>query len=184
MKRIGDSNRVEGLQELLTLQLGDLLYMEKKLVKALEKLSKEVSNPQIRSRIEQHREETMRHVEVVGEAFKSIGAKEKSEKCDGILGVIEEHDTFKSDEKPAKEILEVFDLGAGLRAEYYEIAAYRSTISLAESLGQSECVKLLKQNLSQEESLAQFLEQNAPNVLQAMLGAQGQQIRQSGLRPM
>jgi hypothetical protein len=41
-------------------------------------------------------------------------------------------------------------IGAALRTEHYEIAGYNATIAMAKTLGMSEVVQLLKQNLEEE----------------------------------
>ena len=98
-----------------------------------------------------------------------IGEKAKAEKCEAAIGLREEHDSFKSEEKPSKQILEAFDLGSGLRVEHYEIAAYRTAIAIANVLGESECASLLQQNLAEEEAMASFLEKIAPRALKKLL---------------
>jgi ferritin-like metal-binding protein YciE len=86
-------------------------------------------------------------------------------KCEAAQGLKEEHDSFKSEEKPSKTVMSAFSLGSGLRVEHYEIAAYRTAIALAGALGQRECAGILKENLKEELAMAAFLEKNAAAVL-------------------
>jgi ferritin-like metal-binding protein YciE len=161
---------VTNLQELLKHELGDLLFAEKTILKGLKKMSREVSNPDMRQRLEAHHGETEQQIQNLERAFESLGLKAKAQKCPGILGIIQEHDEFKSDEEPSKPILEAFNLGSGLRVEHYEIAAYRSAIALARGLRQREVVDLLKQNLEQEVAMAKFIENSAAESLQQVQG--------------
>jgi len=46
----------------------------------------------------------------------------------------------------------MFLTGAGARAEHYEIAAYTGLITMADALGESEAVTLLRKNLKQEQA--------------------------------
>ena len=162
---------VNDLQELLKHELGDLLFAEKTILKGLKKMSREVSDPDMRQRIESHQGETEQQIQNIERAFESMGMKAKAQKCPGILGIIQEHDDFKSEEEPSKPILEAFDLGSGLRIEHYEIAAYRSAIALARALRQREVIDLLKQNLEQEVAMAKFIEGAAAASLQQVQSA-------------
>lgn len=159
------------MTELLTHELGDLLYAERRFLTATKQLSRESSDPEIKQRLDQHVRETETQIERLNQAFESIGEKAKAEKCEAAIGLREEHDSFKSEEKPTKEILNAFDLGSGLRVEHYEIAAYRTAITLAKALGQNECANILSQSLAEEESMAKFLEDIAPRALKKLLAA-------------
>ena len=153
---------VTDMNELLKHELGDLYFAEKHILKALKKMEKEVSDPTIREGIVRHQSETEQQITVLERVFEAIGEKAKAQKCPGILGIIEEHDEFKSEEEPSKEMLEAFDLGSGLRVEHYEIAAYNSAIAVARNLGMQQVVDLLQQNLDQEVAMAEFLTSAAP----------------------
>jgi ferritin-like metal-binding protein YciE len=159
------------LKELLKHELGDLLYAERRFLTATRRMAKETQDAQMKERIERHVGETEKQIERLQRAFEAIGEKAKAEKCEAAIGLREEHDSFKSEEKPSKEILQAFDLGSGLRVEHYEIAAYRSAIVLASTLGEKECAGILQESLREEEEMASFLEKNAPKVLKSLLAA-------------
>lgn len=156
-------------KELLMHELGDLLYAERRFLTATKRMARETTDPEVRQRIEQHVGETEKQIERLQEAFGAIGEKAKAQKCEAAIGLREEHDSFKSEEKPSKEILQAFDLGSGLRVEHYEIAGYRSAIALAKALGHPECVRLLQESLAEEEDMAAFLEKSAPKALKRLL---------------
>jgi ferritin-like metal-binding protein YciE len=156
-------------KELLKHELGDLLYAERRFLTATRQLGREANTPELKQRLEQHVQETEGQIERLNRAFESIGEKPKAEKCEAAIGLREEHDSFKSEEKPSKALLEAFDLGSGLRVEYYEIAGYRSAIAVANALGHTECAQILKQSLAEEEDMARFLESSAPEALKRLL---------------
>ena len=155
-------------KQLLVHELGDLLYAERRFRTATRKLARETGNAEVKQRLEQHLQETETQIERLEKAFQSIGEKAKAEKCDAAIGLRDEHDSFKSDEKPSPELLEAFDLGSGLRVEHYEIAAYRTAIVVARALGYDECAEILQESLVEEEEMARFLEQVAPAALEAL----------------
>jgi ferritin-like metal-binding protein YciE len=159
------------MRDLLKHELGDLLDAERRFLTATRRMSNEAEDPELKSRLEQHVRETESQIERLDQAFSAIGEKAKGIKCEAAIGLRQEHDSFKSEEKPSSEILQAFDLGAGLRVEHYEIAAYRSAIEVAKALGEDECANILKDSLAEEESMAAFLEENAPAALKKLVAA-------------
>lgn len=168
----GNGNGGAGeMRELLKHELGDLLFAEKVFLKATKTLAKEAQDPTIKGRVEEHVRETEGQIERLNQAFRAIGEKPKAEKCPAALGLQEEHDSFKSEEKPSKTLLSAFDLGSGLRVEHYEIAAYRTAIAVATAVGEKACADILKENLKEELAMASFLEKSSLGVLRGMARA-------------
>jgi ferritin-like metal-binding protein YciE len=163
-----DAMAVNDMSELLKHELGDLLYAEKTILKGLKKMSREVADPAMRDRLLEHYDETEQQIANLEKAFAAIGQRARAQKCPGILGLMQEHDEFKSDEEPSKEMLEAFDLGSGLRVEHYEIAAYNTAIAIARTVGNAECVELLRENLQQEVAMEKFLRSNALKALKKL----------------
>lgn len=159
---------VENLTDLLKHELGDILFAEKTFLKGMKTMAREMADPMMKNRVLQHAEETAGQISNLEEAFESIGFKARAKKCPGALGLKEEHDEFKKEEEPSKEMLEAFDLGSGLRVEHYEIAAYRTAIAIAKTIGNQQCATLLSENLAQELEMAKFLETNAAAALRKL----------------
>lgn len=157
------------MKELLMHELGDLLYAERRFLTSTRKMTREVEDPQMKARLEQHVGETEEQITRLERAFQAIGEKAKAETCEAAIGLRDEHDSFKSEEEPSKPILEAFDLGSGLRVEHYEIAAYRSAIAIAKILGEEECVSILERSLAEEVEMANFLEKNAAAALKRVM---------------
>jgi ferritin-like metal-binding protein YciE len=137
-------------RDLLLHELGDVLYVERTLVKALPKLQKEASDKELAKGFGDHLAETKQHVANVEEAFKALGERPKAEKCPGIEGIKQEHDDFVAQESPSPAVLDSFLTGAGSRTEHYEIAAYDGLIATARAMREREVVDLLSENLDQE----------------------------------
>ena len=137
-------------RELFLHELGDVLYAERTLVKALPKLQEEASDEELATGFGEHLEETRQHVKNVEQAFEALGEEIKAEKCPGIEGLKKEHDDFVANESPSQEVLDAFLTGAGARTEHYEIAAYEGLVTMAEAMGEDEVATLLSENLEQE----------------------------------
>jgi ferritin-like metal-binding protein YciE len=139
-------------RELLLHELGDILYAETMLVKALPTMANESTDPELKAGFQQHLEQTRGHVETVKQAFEALGEPARAEQCPAIDGIKEEHDEFINEEQPAPNVRDIFLTGSGSRAEHYEIAAYTGLISMARGLGERECARLLAKNLKEEQA--------------------------------
>lgn len=139
-------------RELFLHELGDVLYAERTLVKALPQLQEEASDEELATGFADHLEETRQHVKNVEKAFDALGQPAKAEKCPGIEGIKKEHDEFVANESPSQEVLDAFLTGAGARTEHYEIAAYEGLVTMANAMGEDEVAGLLSENLEQEKA--------------------------------
>ena len=139
-------------RELFLHELGDVLYAERTLVKALPKLQEEASDEELAQGFGDHLEETRQHVKNVEQAFQALGEEAKAEKCPGIEGIKKEHDDFVANESPSQEVLDAFLTGAGARTEHYEIAAYEGLVTMADAMGEDDVATLLRENLEEEKA--------------------------------
>ena len=145
-------------KELFVHELTDMLDAEQKLVEALGKMAEDHSEePQLQKGFQQHQVQTEKQVERLQQIFEELGEQPEQTECKGIKGLIEERDSFK-EEDPAQDILSIFDVGAAIKVESYEINAYNSLIELGEQLNMNKAVKLLSQNLKEEEQTRTKLE--------------------------
>ena len=137
------------LNDLFLDTLKDIYYAEKQIVKALPKMAKAATSPDLKAGFEKHLQETHGHVERLEQVFEIIGAPARGKTCEAILGIIEE----------AKEIMDEFKdtaaLDAGLvssaqAVEHYEIARYGTLKAWAKQLGRADVVKLLEATEQEE----------------------------------
>ncbi len=142
----------------------DIYYAEKKLTKALGKMSKNATNPQLKEAFTTHQAQTEEQVRKLEQAFEAIGAKAKAKKCAAIDGLLEEAD----------EHIEEYEKGAGLDAalivgaqkvEHYEIAAYGSMRSIARTLGHKDAARIFEEIREQESDTDELLTQIAESVV-------------------
>ena len=150
----------KNLQELFVETLKDIFYAEKQILRALPKMAREASSPELKKAFEHHREETEDHVERLQQVFELVDKPARGRTCDAIIGIIEE----------AKEVMDEFKgaeaLDAGLAAsaqavEHYEIARYGTLKTWANQLGLKEAVKLLDETLQEEIKADKLLTQIA-----------------------
>src|SRR5215471_12799446 len=139
------------LHEAFLDELRDSYDAERQLTKALPKLAKKASNPQLRSAFETHLEETLGHVERLEQVFESLGEKARGQHCDGIAGIIHEGASIMSEDFEG-DTMDACLIAAGQRAEHYEMAAYGTLIAWARAMGHAEAVGLLQANLDEEKA--------------------------------
>src|SRR5258707_3762122 len=82
--------RIESLENLLLHEVQDLYHAEKQLVKALPKVAKKASSPQLKDAIEEHLEQTEGHVNRLEQVFQILGQPAKGVRCKGMQGILEE----------------------------------------------------------------------------------------------
>lgn len=151
---------VDSPEQLFEHELEDIYYAEHELLDVLDELADQTEDEEATQAFQQHRDQTEGHVERLEEVFEMIGEPPEEEECEGIQGLVEEHDEFL-DQDPDQEILDVFNLTAAQKTEHYEISAYENLTTLAEQLGEDDAADLLEQNLREEQETLEELEQLA-----------------------
>jgi ferritin-like metal-binding protein YciE len=132
-------------------ELRDMYDAEKQLTKALPKLAKAATSPELREAFETHLEETRGQIERLEQVFASLEEKVRGKHCDGMAGIIEEGKSVledASDESTKDAML----IAASQRVEHYEIAAYGTLVAWAKGMGHSEAAELLEENLEEEKA--------------------------------
>ena len=174
-------------QELFLHELSDMLDAEQKLVEALGKQAEESSRPELQKAFESHRQQTEKQVERLEQVFDSLEEESQDTECMGIKGIIEEHDEFMEEEEPSEDLIDIFNVGAACKVEHYEIANYTSLINLAQQLGHTKAVKLLNQNLKEEQQTLKKMEGFAKKLKPERLmeeaeeeGEEGEEMEESG----
>jgi len=151
------------LEDLFLGELKDIYDAEKQIVKALPKLAKMASNPQLRDGIEEHLDQTKGHVTRIEEVFDLLGAKHQGRKCVGIQGILMEGNDTVSDIESGTAAQDAALIYSAQKVEHYEIATYGALCSWAKLLGRDDVAGLLHQNLAEEQAANQKLSQLAVN---------------------
>jgi ferritin-like metal-binding protein YciE len=150
-------------RDLFLHELGDIMYVEQKLsTEVLPKLVSEVTDDELRDALEQHLEQTKRHLANVEKVFEELGESPHAEQCIGFEGLKAEHDKLLSESSP--DLVDSIDLGAAARTECYEIAAYEGLRRMAKAMGEDRAVDLLDRNLEEEKDALKTVEKIATRV--------------------
>lgn len=152
------------LDDLFLDTLKDIYYAERQILKALPKMAKAATSPELKAGFEQHQMETEGHVERLERVFEMIGKPARGKTCDAILGIIDEGKTIM-DEFKGTQALDAGLAAAAQAVEHYEIARYGTLRSWAKQLGYSEAAELFSQTLAEEEATDKKLTQVALSVV-------------------
>ena len=143
--------------ELFVHGLSDMMDAERQLVEALEENANDSSRAELKKAYEQHRKETEGQIERLQQCFELLGEEAEDTECHGIRGLIAEKKAF-SEEDPSDDLIDVFNVGAAIKAESYEICEYESLIDMAREMKHTKVAQLLGQNLKEEKATLKKME--------------------------
>src|SRR4026209_797735 len=78
------------LKDLFMDELADMYDAEHRIIKALPKLAKAATCPDLKKAIQSHLKETEGQVRKLNQVFKSFGVKAKGKTCEATVGLLEE----------------------------------------------------------------------------------------------
>jgi ferritin-like metal-binding protein YciE len=145
------AKKITTLKEVFVDQLKDIYSAETQITKALPKLAKAATDPDLKKGFLLHLEQTKVHVERIKEICDGLNEKPTGKKCAATAGLVEEGQEA-IDENATPEAKDVMLIAAARRVEHYEMSAYISAIDAAKGLGLSAAAKTLATTLSEEEA--------------------------------
>ena len=137
-------------------------------------MAQQASDPQLKSAIQLHIEQTQQQIANLDQVFQLLGQQPKGATCNAAQGLVSEAQKTMG-EAGTDAIRDCSIDGAVAKVEHYEIASYRGLIAGAQLMGKQDIVSLLRQNLDQEELTAQKAEQSMPQLLQKAMQQTGVQ---------
>jgi ferritin-like metal-binding protein YciE len=142
---------IKTIEDLFIHELSDIYSAEKQLTKALPKLARAASAPELKEAFESHLEETLGQVERIDQIVELLDIKLKRIKCAAMEGLVEE----------GKEVIEEVEegplrdaalIGGAQKVEHYEIASYGTISAIAKQLGYNDAIPLLQATLKEEKA--------------------------------
>ena len=141
--------KLNSLKNLYIEELRDLYNAEHQLLKALPKMAKAATAPQLQQAFRSHLVETEGQVTRLETIFQKLGMTPKGKTCKAMKGLIEEGDELmKEDAEP--EILDAALIAAAQRVEHYEMAGYGTVRTYAQLRGETAAHRLLQETLDEE----------------------------------
>lgn len=157
---------VQSLEDMFLEELKDVYNAENQILKALPRMAKKASAPELRRAFEQHLKQTEVQVQRLERVFATLDEKPKGKSCKGMQGIIEEGKEVMS-EDIEDDVLDAALIAAAQKVEHYEMATYGTLRAWAETLGNQQAAKLLQQTLDEEEATDKKLTQLAEQLVNA-----------------
>ena len=141
--------KLETLKDLYVMELRDLYNAEKQIIKALPKMAKAATSPELKAAFLEHLEQTKGQVVRLETIFEALGLKPRGKTCKAMEGLVEEGKELIAEE-PVPTVLDAGLIAAAQRVEHYEMAGYGSVRTYARTLGETKAAKLLQETLDEE----------------------------------
>jgi len=148
------------LKNLFLDELADMYDAEHRIIKALPKMAKAATCPDLKKAIQSHLKETEGQVKKLEQVFKSFGLKAKGKTCEATVGLLEEGDEIAAEFKGSPAINAAL-IAAAQKVEHYEIASYGCLHEWAEVLGNQEAADRLREILDEEKGANEALNELA-----------------------
>jgi ferritin-like metal-binding protein YciE len=153
---------MDSLQELLIDEMRDLYSAETQLTKALPKMAKKASNPQLKKAFETHLRETEGQIQRLQKIFDKLGKKPTGKKCAAMAGLVEEGKEMMGEDMD-EDTMDAALISIAQKVEHYEIASYGTVRTWANLLGDDQTARLLQQTLDEEGKTDKLLTELAEN---------------------
>ena len=153
-KTTGNTGKMENSEfhEFFVDELKDIYWAEKHLAKALPKMKKAATSPELAAAFDKHTQETQIHITTLEDVFALLDEKPAAKKCDAMAGLLEEADGIISETEKGTLIRDAGLILAAQKVEHYEIATYGTLKTFAENMGHTEVADLLAQTLENEKA--------------------------------
>lgn len=140
---------LNSMKDLFVEELRDLYHAENQLIKAIPKMAKAASAPELKMAFEEHLDVTKEQIVRLESIFKELDMSPKGKVCKAMQGLIEEgKEIIESDGEPA--VKDAALIAAAQRVEHYEMAGYGCVRTFARVLGYSKAETLLQRTLDEE----------------------------------
>src|SRR5437763_14124222 len=97
--------KIKNLEDFLIDELKDLYSAENQIIKALPKMAKAATFPQLKAGFEEHLKQTEGHVQRLETIFEALGEKPTGKTCKAMEGLVAEGDELIG-EKPEPSVLD------------------------------------------------------------------------------
>lgn len=163
---------LDSLHDLYVEELRDLYNAENQLLKALPRMAKAASHPDLKAAFTEHLEVTRGQVERLAGIFEELGEKPTGKKCKAMEGLVAEgKEVMDEDGEPA--VKDAALIAAAQRVEHYEMAGYGCVRTFATLLGYEDAAALLQETLDEEGEADKKLTELAESVINVEAGEEG-----------
>lgn len=144
---------VETLHDKFVYELQQVYYIETELVDILEEMVDSTTDEKIEEGFLKHQRETAEQTRRLDDVFENLGEPTETRQCYALDGLIEDRQEFLDNAAEDDDLIDLYNVGAGIKVERLEISAYEGLLNHADRLDlPNEVTEPLDQNLDEEEA--------------------------------
>jgi len=144
---------VETLHDKFVYELQQVYYIETELVDVLDEMVESTADKTISEGFETHQRETAEQARRLESVFDALGEPTELRQCQALGGLIEDRQAFLDTAAEDTDLIDLYNVGAGVKVERLEISAYEGLLIHADRLDlPNEVTEPLEENLDGEET--------------------------------
>jgi ferritin-like metal-binding protein YciE len=144
---------VETLHDKFVYELQQAYYIETELVDILEEMVESTTDEDIKEGFQKHQRETAEQARRLDDVFENLDEPAGARQCYGLDGLIEDRQEFLDNAAEDEDLIDLYNVGAGITVERLEISTYEGLLNHADRLDlPNEVTEPLDQNLDEEEA--------------------------------
>lgn len=142
---------IKTIHDLFVRELSDIYSAEKQLTKALPKLARASTEPELKKAFESHAEETQNQVERIDRIVQAMDIRLKRIKSSVMEELVDEGREI-IDSVAEGPLRDAALIGGAQKVEHHEIAVYGTLCALAKEMDHDEALSLLMETLEEEKA--------------------------------
>ncbi len=171
---------ISNAQELFVHELGEIYDAEHRFIEGQQEMIEYATDEDLKSAIQEHLGQTRQHAVNVERVFTELGKEAHRETNGAAQGLVSEAQEGIQEAQSAA-LSDAAIVSAVIKVEHFEMGSYRSLVTEARLMSQTEVERLLRENMDQEEETARIAENSAEELLQKVIQEQGGQEEEEGL---
>jgi ferritin-like metal-binding protein YciE len=155
--------KLDTAEDVFNFKLGAALTMEQTVLDMLGELQEKANSSELQQLLSHHADETRQQIQNLERSFEVLGWKVDDSPCPAIEGI--EKEGQANLKKASDELTDLIITSGAAETEHHEIAVYEGLITMAQARGADEVVRLLSQNLEQEQHTLEEVKGQAEKVV-------------------
>ena len=144
---------VETLHDKFIYELQQVYYIETELVDILDEMAESTADDTITESFQKHQRETAEQARRLEGVFEALDEPTEMRQCYGLDGIIEDRQEFLDNAAEDEDLIDLYNVAAGMKTERLEITAYEGLLNHADQLDlPNEVTEPLDENLDEEEA--------------------------------
>ena len=152
-------------QDLFLHELCEIYDAEHRFLEGQQEMAQAATDEDLEGAIRNHITQTEQHINNLEQIFRNLGEEPRRETNEVAQGLVSEAQEGIQ-ESQNNEIRDCVINAGVVKVEHFEMGSYRSLVTGAQLMGQSEVANLLEANMHQEEETAQIAESSTRELLQ------------------